>query len=232
MAHDLARDVTIAAPPDLVWHALVDADELKKWFVPDARVTPGAGGEIWLSWGEGMAGASRIEAWEPGRRLRTSSEGATIEWKLEARNGGTELHLVQSGIGSEAEQAALAQGWTVYLYNLKHMLERHPGEPGGLRYAFVPAPGSAMEIWQRFAEAISTEPLALGRRVSLGSTRGEVVLASPGDLLGIRLEDPADALLHLLFVSGAVMTSLHLFGTDPAAASNVWSEIVLLVGEE
>jgi hypothetical protein len=30
-----------------------DGEELKRWFPLDARVTPGEGGKIWVSWGEG-----------------------------------------------------------------------------------------------------------------------------------------------------------------------------------
>ena len=42
----LEREVMLEAPVDKVWKALTDAQELKKWFPLEARVTPGAGGEI------------------------------------------------------------------------------------------------------------------------------------------------------------------------------------------
>lgn len=33
-----------------VWRALTEAEELTRWFPLQARVTPGEGGEIWMSW--------------------------------------------------------------------------------------------------------------------------------------------------------------------------------------
>ncbi|HJX88276.1 MAG TPA: SRPBCC domain-containing protein, partial [Gemmatimonadales bacterium] len=60
----------IAATPDEVWRALTQAEELVRWFPMDARVTPGVGGTMLWNWGEGQDWESRIDVWEPGRRLR------------------------------------------------------------------------------------------------------------------------------------------------------------------
>ena len=63
-------EVEIAAAPDMVWKAISEGDEIRRWFAPEARVTPGVGGVIWLSWGGGVEGEGAIDIWEPGRRLR------------------------------------------------------------------------------------------------------------------------------------------------------------------
>lgn len=75
--------VEIAAPAEAVWKAISEADEIMRWFAPQAKVEPGpdgsmVGGTMWLSWGAGVEGTSRIEIWEPGKRLRmvTEREGA------------------------------------------------------------------------------------------------------------------------------------------------------------
>ena len=50
----------VHASLDAVWRALTEADELRRWFPVDARVSPGVGGSIWLSWGDGAEGEAPI----------------------------------------------------------------------------------------------------------------------------------------------------------------------------
>src|SRR5688572_30253431 len=66
---NIVQEIEIDAPVEAVWKALTDAQELTGWLCEEARVTPNEGGSFWVSWGEGQAGESRIESWEPGRRL-------------------------------------------------------------------------------------------------------------------------------------------------------------------
>src|SRR5687768_3774184 len=65
-------EVEIDAPVERVWQALTVADELMRWFPLDARVEPGAGGSIFMSWNNEFSGASQILDWEPPRLLRTT----------------------------------------------------------------------------------------------------------------------------------------------------------------
>jgi uncharacterized protein YndB with AHSA1/START domain len=65
--------VEIAAPIDAVWKALTDAEELTRWFPLDARVTPGPGGSIWMSWRNEYQWETSIEIWDPPHRLRLAS---------------------------------------------------------------------------------------------------------------------------------------------------------------
>ncbi len=135
----IRKSVTVAAPPDVVWRALVDAEELRRWFPVDAKVEPGPGGSVWMSWGPGSEGSARIEIWEPDRRLALVESyggnppvGVTVEYQLEGTGGSTVLRLVQSGFGGgdwEAQYDSLDGGWTYFLFNLKHYLERHRGVP-------------------------------------------------------------------------------------------------------
>jgi uncharacterized protein YndB with AHSA1/START domain len=67
--------IDIDAPVEAVWKALTDAEELSRWFPIRARVAPGVGGSIWISWGPPYEGTSSIEIWEPGRRLRLIDQG-------------------------------------------------------------------------------------------------------------------------------------------------------------
>ncbi len=56
MSRAIKKEVLIDVAPDVVWRALTEADELSRWFPVEARVAPGAGGSIWLSWGGGAEG--------------------------------------------------------------------------------------------------------------------------------------------------------------------------------
>src|SRR5581483_10377359 len=94
-ARTVRKEARIKAPASAVWKALTDADELVKWFPTGARVKPGVGGGIWLSWGPGMEGGeSKIQIWEPERQLRKDSHSMsgqplTLDFYLETEGGET-----------------------------------------------------------------------------------------------------------------------------------------------
>lgn len=163
--------IDIAAPAEAVWRAISEADELMRWFPPEARVTPGAGGKVWMSWGHGIEGESTITIWDPPRRLRTSdtrdlpwSQGEvaggpveiSVDYFIEARGGTTVLRLVHSGFGRgsawDNEFDSISNGWKYELRSLKHYLERHwSRERGGELRTFVYEPATALmgrqEAW-------------------------------------------------------------------------------------
>jgi uncharacterized protein YndB with AHSA1/START domain len=67
--------IEIAAPAELVWKAISEADEIMRWFAPQAKVEAGpdgnlAGGTMWLSWGPGVEGTARIGTRSTMRRAR------------------------------------------------------------------------------------------------------------------------------------------------------------------
>ncbi len=149
-AFEMALD--IAATPDEVWRALTQAEELVRWFPMEARVTPGVGGTMLWNWGEGQDWESRIDVWEPGRRLRLVQDDArpydtqgrplpagisepariAMEFTLETHRGKTRLRLVHSGFGEGAawdtEIEGISEGWQAELRSLRHYLERHRGQ--------------------------------------------------------------------------------------------------------
>jgi hypothetical protein len=92
--------IEINAPAEVVWKALADAEELTRWFPLQARVTPGLGGSVWISWGPPYEGEAKIEIWEPNRRLRL----------VEMRSSFTEAALEQTSTeaGAAAEGASSA----------------------------------------------------------------------------------------------------------------------------
>ncbi len=69
----IETEFEIAAPVDAVWKALTDADELTNWFPLNARVKPGVGGSILMTWGEDLADCdheSLIRVWEENKHLQ------------------------------------------------------------------------------------------------------------------------------------------------------------------
>lgn len=161
--------IEIAAPVEAVWRALTDADELTRWFPLKARVKPGVGGSIWMSWEEHYEGEAGIRIWEPNRHLRTGYRsdadadpkerpGALelmIDYHLEAKGGGTVLRLVHSGFGREGqwdeEYDGVRRGWAFELRSLRLYLERHRGQDRRVAWAMrsLPDDQDDQHVWAR-----------------------------------------------------------------------------------
>ncbi len=158
----LETSVEIKASPEAVWKALTDAEELTRWFPMEARVTPGAGGSIWIAWPGEFEDTARIEVWEPSRRLTlVSAVGAagmparlTQDFTIEARSGGaTLLRLVHSGFGRggdwDWEFDATRRGWEFELRGLHHYLERHAGKPRSVVWIRRRTEKTTEDAWRR-----------------------------------------------------------------------------------
>jgi uncharacterized protein YndB with AHSA1/START domain len=166
-------EIDLDATPDEVWRALTEADELVHWFPFDARVTPGPGGTMQWSWGDSWDWTTRIEAWEPGRRLllvqddqrpydaegRPLPEGTVqpariaLEFRLETHQGRTRLRLVHSGFGTGAawddEVDGISTGWPAELRSLRLYLRRHFGRSRHVAWARVTTDLTVEEAWRR-----------------------------------------------------------------------------------
>jgi len=213
-------EVTIDAPVEAVWKALSDAAELVRWFAPEAKVKPGVGGTIWISWGEGMAGEGRIRVWEPNRRLVWSEgeapAGATpilVDFEIEGRAGSTVVRLVHSGFGASADwdeqYNATKAGWTYFLFNLAFYLARHRGRSRQMVSSRRRTRRSFSEIWNALLgkeglEATSTTP-DQPFRITLGgaSHTGEVKIASEPRSFAGTLTSLNDGLIFIEMEPGA-----------------------------
>lgn len=183
--------VEIAAPAPSVWKAISDPRELERWFPLEARVAPGEGGEVFLSWGPPWEGAARIDAWEENRRLRTRGflehgDASVVEYTLEARGGRTTLRLVHSGFaeGGDWEDELFGgteRGWRYELRSLRHYLERHAGEDRAVAWPRVPVRATAAAVWSRLmgrdglVREGRIEGLAEGERYRAVAATGDVL---------------------------------------------------------
>lgn len=137
---DLSIDVD--ATLDEVWQAVTTGEGIARWFAPHAAVTPGEGGSVSVGWDPKEMWSQAITVWEPMRRMQTASEmpskdgrmvRLTVDYHLEAHGGRVRVRLVHSGFDDSGSWDdyidGLDAGWTFFLFNLKHALERHRGVP-------------------------------------------------------------------------------------------------------
>lgn len=196
--------LNLDATTEQVWKTISEGREIARWFAPEARVTPGAGGEIWLSWGPSCQGAAKVDIWEPGKRLRwfekrdqsvMSADGEAkgepvviyVEYILESRNDGQPgctLRLVHSGFGRGAswddEIDSIANGWKFELRSLRHYLSRHLGASRTCVY--------------RAATSTLSQPECLGLMLSAGGfglmLAGGSIAAKPAEISGEGSQSP------------------------------------------
>jgi uncharacterized protein YndB with AHSA1/START domain len=163
MPRKVEKTITIKAPPEAVWKALTDAEQLTAWFAAEAKVQPGAGGNIWMSWGPGFDGDVKIEIWDQGRHLRTADpkRPVAVDYHLEGKGGTTQLRLVQSfGDGDwDDEYNSTNVGWTIFLDNLRAFLENRPKATCRQAIVCLPVEG---ELDAVFAGALGPRGLGIG----------------------------------------------------------------------
>lgn len=135
-AMEIVKTLVLAVSPARVWRALTEPKELARWF-PDQRAdfeaTPGAEGRwVWKNHG---SFAVRVELVEPPTRLVWSwardadtpldeTSVTTVEWRLEENpDGGTTLHLRETGFTSRKDLEGNFSGWDKELGELVAYLE-------------------------------------------------------------------------------------------------------------
>ena len=138
---DRTVDLTIDIDATLeeVWQALATGEGIARWFAPYASVTPGEGGSVSIGWDPKELWEQPITVWEPERRMQTASEmpakdgrmvRLAVDYYLEVQGGRVRVRLVHSGFDDSSWDDyidGLDAGWSFFLFNLKHSLERHRG---------------------------------------------------------------------------------------------------------
>lgn len=190
---NLEFQVELDGTAEEVWQLLTEGEGITRWFAPEARVTPGLGGTVRLSWGPGMEGEAPITGWEPGQRFEwTESSGRVITFTLAAADGGrTVLRLVHSGFGVggsfDNEFDSTGNGWRSFLAMLAWDLRAERGR--AWRHVFRMQMGERDRgEWQAAvlrALAFAREDGGISLRLGDGlSFRGEVLFErEPGYLI-------------------------------------------------
>ena len=179
-------EVSIDADAETVWRAVTEGEEIKRWFCADARVTPGAGGAVWMSFGEGMDWEVPIEIWEPAQHLRTVDPPPSklaVDYFIESKGGETVLRIVHSGFAADAwddEIDNLNAGWRTFAEILKHYLERHRGQPRTVAsYLHDPVPLPRSEIFPRMLDALGLTLVGEGERFTGSLFEGVARVVKP-----------------------------------------------------
>lgn len=192
-------EVELDAPVERVWRALTEGAELERWFPLQARVEPGVGGSVWMSWGNEFAGASEILVWDPPRVLRMAwklhpddGPAQVTEFTLEPRGGRTYLRVVTSGFPADASWdewlEGTKRGWRFELASLRTYLEQHDGRERAVIYLRRRMAAPTIELWSRLfgPEAPADVQLA-----------GAPFDVTPPYQHAARLDDPPGALLRV-----------------------------------
>jgi uncharacterized protein YndB with AHSA1/START domain len=132
--------IDIDATLEEVWQALTTGEGIARWFAPHATVTPGEGGSVSVGWDPNEMWDAPITVWEPMQRMQTASEMPSkdgrmvrlaVDYYLDVQGGRVRVRLVHSGFDDsdswDGYIDGLDAGWTFFLFNLKHALERHRG---------------------------------------------------------------------------------------------------------
>ncbi|MCH7991330.1 MAG: SRPBCC domain-containing protein [Gemmatimonadetes bacterium] len=236
----LILEQEIAAPPDEVWDALTTPAGIRRWLALDARVTPGASGSVWLSWGPGCEGEAPIHIWEPAERFGwTEGYGddddgrpirVAIDFYIESREGSTVLRLVQSGFSASSDwdemYDALKDGWTYFLFNLAFYFLEHRGQERRLVWRRVPTDLAREDIWERLGAGSLIGPAGngddAGVRIVIDERRpAEVVSSRKGYHFAATLPDLNRSLLFVELEGQHVGLWLSTYGLDAKQAEDL-----------
>ncbi len=138
MTLQVEKTITLSADPERVWRAITEADEISAWFPESIAWDARVGGSGWFGWERHGRYAVTIEAFEPPRFIAwrwarepgkplAETDTTLVEWRLTPRDdGGTTLHLRESGFKAEEYRRDNDGGWDEELGELVEFL----GEPG------------------------------------------------------------------------------------------------------
>ena len=129
------KTLELDAPIERVWRAITDAGEIRRWFDDhtDFEATPGyEGAFVWDAHGsfavkvvEAEAPRRVVWSWvhETGVPFAEGGVATTVTWTLTARkDGGTTLHLRETGFPSEKRRGENDHGWDEELAELQALL--------------------------------------------------------------------------------------------------------------
>jgi uncharacterized protein YndB with AHSA1/START domain len=119
----------VAAPPERVWSALTERDELARWLT-DITIEPRLGGRVVIDWGEAGSNTGTVLAWEPPRVLAYSwiwagVHDSVLRFDLRPDGDGTHLRLEHRAL-SPSVAGDHGSGWHAYLDALADVVEGRP----------------------------------------------------------------------------------------------------------
>ena len=125
-------------PPSTVWNALTDPEQIRQWFLTEARGAGRVGGRVDLITGPNrVRGTGRILAWDPPRLYEyewnvTAEKGAAfggeetvVRWEMTPHEGGTLLVLTHRNLTKRTADL-FGLGLPLFLDRLESLLDGRP----------------------------------------------------------------------------------------------------------
>jgi uncharacterized protein YndB with AHSA1/START domain len=112
---EITREIEFPVPPDEVWEALTDPEQLEEWFANDVELDAREGGAGVFRWDDGEQKHARVTVAEPPERLVLDwDEDGEVEFTLEEIDDGTRLRVRESTpeFSTALELRALALSYT------------------------------------------------------------------------------------------------------------------------
>ncbi len=120
MTEPIERAIELPAPPDRVWAALVDAEQLSAWFGARVEIEARPGGSATFAWPDGTVRRASVVALEPQRLLllrwlpfaedargrRRALASTQVRFVLDGVEAGTRLLVQESAPLQEASAKA------------------------------------------------------------------------------------------------------------------------------
>lgn len=132
----------LSHPPERVWAALTETEELGRWFMA-GTVEPHVGGRVRFESGEEGGTEGEVLAWDPPRLLEYSwvrggdaGPRSLVRWRLTPDGDGTVLVLQHEGVARETA-FDLGAGWHDFLDRLPRQLAGEDASDWTGRYAVL-----------------------------------------------------------------------------------------------
>jgi uncharacterized protein YndB with AHSA1/START domain len=145
VTQQLKREIVIEAPPEIVWGAVTEPDQIALWFSEEAEFDLQPGGTGSLTWHPGGKGTSdlketmvvpvQVEEVDPPRYFSfrwthpvdseaTPANSLLVEFTLTPQGDATRLSVVESGFAeierdTDSELEGHEEGWKAHLEGLR-----------------------------------------------------------------------------------------------------------------
>lgn len=232
-ADSLSYQRKIGAARDLVYRAFTRATGFRDWLCDGATTQAEPDGRIVLWWNDGYVSSGVFKKLEPDTEIvftwqgRAEPQATTVTVKLNKINGGTDLTLVHSGLGSgeawETAREEFDNGWKYGLENLASTLETGKD----LRFYNRPMLGILISDFNAEIAARENIPVTAGVRLDgtvegmgaekAGLQQGDVItvmdgkeIASVENLTGILGQHQAGDTIQVNFYRGSEMHEIQM----------------------
>ena len=233
----LEFEIEVDATPEEVWQAIATGPGISSWYVPHT-VEEHEGGLATASFGPvpEMQVRGRVAAWDPPHCVVFDGgdgvPGLAFEWLVEARDGGScVVRLVNTGFGSgeewDAQYDGMAEGWLLFLCNLRLHLEHFRGQSATSMLPMAMWAGPRAAAWAELTRSlgIPAEP-AVGERIEVDVPNGPgfagTVAESAPYRLAFLIDRPAQGTAFLATEGDGDQVGVsvwsYLYGDDGAEA--------------